>query len=381
MSNNQANSRLRALRIIFVEKTRRKRMETRARKFDFHRAWVASSVMLDAVLVLVSPLIAEEPTSQHAIRIRELRGRELQEARAASDAADQMRAAFESAYPWKPSDARSENASPASAAAQEEFAGVEAAYKEVMDKYAHTEIAAYCGLRLSGLYKYRRDTTRAVDQAKDTASQFAGTSYETNALFTVGLIYLQSLHDPRQAAEWFKKIPKPSAADIVGRDQYDEAEKLYLSAQQQIAKCELAMGRRAYADRRYERLASRYPQFRTAIEQTRTSQLRMAIERGAVFDLEAILDERIATDPLFDTRALQPAPVVVPLSNTPQLSPDHGDNETTTAAPVSLEPRPSPKTRLRWAGVGLASAGSGLSAFALFRCLYRRNAGKEHHHV
>ena len=343
-------------------------------------AWYAIVLQI-VLLVLVSPLVAQETTTSSPVRLRKLHGDEYRQARKARDRADRMRAELESRYRWLPPAIAGTDPAFASDAAQTAAAKVEAAYKEVLQKYPNTEIAAYSGIRLAGFYQYRQEHTKALDQAKDIATQFAGTAYHAKAHFEVGLMYLQGLQNPREAAEWFKKIPKPSDVDVVGPYQYNEAEKLYLSAQKQIAACELAVGTPAYAIRRYRRLAARYPQYRENIERTRRFAQEREMVRRTGLDPASVLEERIESDPLFSGDESEP---IAPVAGAHQAtqSPDAPDD---TQAPVSQQPptvpHAVPTPRAFVAGVILLCAGIVLCAFGAFSYLHRPKAGKDHTHV
>lgn len=257
------------------------------------------SVVLVLCQLLYSPLMASVGPSKdppHKENVREekyLYGKELQNAQREINQVDRMRAEFEVQYTWSPSKNSNVDSTPTSPSTRRDSEEVEQAYKNVIKKYPQTEIAAYSGLRLSGFYSYQTEHERAIEQAKEVAIQFHGTALENNANFTVGLQYLQAKNDPHEASNWFKKIRKPSDLNKVDSQHYNEAEKLYLSSQQQIAKCEFKMAKAAYARRRYERLMERYPQFKTELENFQKAESIADMERRMNLDLAAMRHEVI----------------------------------------------------------------------------------------
>ena len=138
------------------------------------------------------------------------------------------------------------------------------AYREVIDKYEGTEIAAYCQLRIDAPYKYIKDYDEARLQNQIAAIKYAGTSYEPRAYSSIGLMYLQHFHEPLMAIAWFNKIPNPNSENpglIVNELQYNKAHVYYISAQENIARCEIELGRAEDAAKRFERLSLKYPQY------------------------------------------------------------------------------------------------------------------------
>jgi len=216
------------------------------------------------------------------VTIRRLKGQELREARAARDRADRLRADYEAPRMGPFPDKHDEAA----------FAEVVAAYKEVMEKYPGTDIAAYCQLRLTGLYQFRRDYDRATELLKGLARRYAGTEHETEAYFSLGLLHLQARHDPAAALPWFAKVVAPPGAredGTVPEKNYSPAHGLYISAQQQLAKCEIRLGKPDEAARRYEALARRYPQYAKSFAHALRFQVRSALSGRTLADIRPVL--------------------------------------------------------------------------------------------
>jgi hypothetical protein len=220
------------------------------------------------------------------VTMRRLRGEERRAAREARDRADRLRADYEAVYGGPFPDKKDE----AEAAA---FAEAESAYKEVMAKYAGTDIAAYCHLRLAGLYQFRKDYGAATKVIEDLARRYAGTKHETEAYFSMGLMHLQARHDPAAAIPWFQKVVAPPGAGkdgSVAEEDYSPAHALYISAQQCIAKCEIRLGRPADASRRYEALAKRYPQYAKSFAHSHRFEVRSALSDRSLADIKPVLE-------------------------------------------------------------------------------------------
>lgn len=197
-------------------------------------------------------VLGNEAASPSEVRMRELWGEELLQARELRDKADLMLAAFKKRYQWSFKRAIDPPPAPDSPAARAEFEEVVAAYRQVIQRFPQTEIAAYANLQLSGVYQYQRDFGRAIEEIKAVADQFRGTIYETKAYFGLGLIELQGRHNPKEAIPWLKKVPPPSAApaDGIGRgNNLSEAGILHMSAQKEIARAEKMIEEAQLAER------------------------------------------------------------------------------------------------------------------------------------
>jgi hypothetical protein len=222
-----------------------------------HRAF-----LVIAVLLVNNPSTAEEDRSAgRPVPTRKLWGKEYADAVAARNRADGMRAALEGRISaarreWRKAGKR--GPLPTSDAFEAQAAEVARAYQDVIDRYPHTEIAAYCALRLSGHYKFQQQHDKARELTEQTAIDFAGTSQGNKAVFSAGLFHLQTRHDPAEAIKWFCRIPKPAKP---AGGPYDEDDKLYLSAQEHLVKCELALRQDAQAKQRIDDLKQAYPQY------------------------------------------------------------------------------------------------------------------------
>lgn len=248
-------------------------------------------IIVDTSLIASIQNSKETSTKNDKGKVLNLHGEELGNAWKEIDQADLMRAEFEEKYVWTQPN---QDLTPISASAREEFGKIEQAYINGIKKYPKTEIALYSGLRLSGLYCYRREYDRAIEQTKEVASQFSGTDLEHTANFDVGLYYLQAKNDPDEATKWFKKIPKPSNLEKVDSENYNGNEALYLSAQQSIAKCELQMNKHAEAKQRYEKLVERYPQYKKELAQHLKTDSISNVERLLNININSIEDKIIS---------------------------------------------------------------------------------------
>ena len=139
--------------------------------------------------------------------VRELPDAERQAAVAARDAADLLRADYE-----KPDRLARAKGARAAGVDDAAFAGVVRAYRRAIDQFPGSEVECYCRLRLAGTYQYRGQFELALDEAKQAAERFTGTGPGLEATQAVALTYLQALHDPVQAADWFEKLQAAAAA-------------------------------------------------------------------------------------------------------------------------------------------------------------------------
>ena len=370
--------------------------------FNLKLSQAAYLVTLVIVLcqLLYSPLIvsAEENTGdtykKNMGEVNYLYGKELENAQREINQTDKKRAEFERQYIWTSSKDGDVDSTPTSLSARREFEEIEQAYKNVIKKYPQTEIAAYSGLRLSGFYNYRNEHLRAIEQAKEVAIQFRGTALENNANFTVALLYLQAKNDPYEASNWFKKIPKPSNLNKVDSQNYNEAEKLYLSSQQQMAKCEFQMTKTAYSKRRYERLTERYPQFKTELENNQRTESIADIEHQMGFDVIAIRDEVIHPGPVFAEEVSTGVPVGQIPTKVKLVAKDQGTNsgllkpqdhsKIKEVAKVKNSNILQAKLPICYLWLGLLSlvVGIFLSLFGILKYfVYRLRAGKEKNYV
>jgi hypothetical protein len=203
---------------------------------------------------------------------KKLWGKKRSEAVAARNRADLMRADYEKGVSATRK-TTGQGGAPGQRPIDPEAAKVVRAYQEVIDQYPHTEIAAYCAFRLSGLYQFLRHFDKAAELTERVANEFAGTLEGKRAALEMGLIQADGLHDPAEAAKWFSRIPKP--ATPTGADD----DTLFLSAQEGLVKCELALGKGAQAKERVDSLRQEFPKY--ADEISRFYQFEVDSRKGA----------------------------------------------------------------------------------------------------
>jgi tetratricopeptide (TPR) repeat protein len=216
-------------------------------------------LVIAALLVNCPSRGGENQSPGRPVPTKKLWGTQYSEASSAGSRADLLRAELEK----RMSAARSEQGgkkapSPSAGQFDAEAAEVARAYQEVIDRYPHTEIAADCALRLSGLYQFLGKFDEAAELSAKTASEFAGTPEGLRAIFNTGLIHAQARHDPAEAAKWFARIPRPTKP---AGAPYDFDDKLYLSAQEQLTKCELRLGDDRQAKQRMDELKQVFPEY------------------------------------------------------------------------------------------------------------------------
>ncbi len=157
------------------------------------------------------------------------RRRALNKALDARNQADLSRAAYESAN----------KAGKPSAKAKDAFEQVVAAYEKAIDRPLASpeviEVVAYCHLRLAGAYQYAQEFDKAVDQSKKAVHASAGTAKEIDATYAVGLIYLQAIHDPKEAMTWMKRTQDLTQTIVL--DPAEQA-KWFAATAEAIQRCE-----------------------------------------------------------------------------------------------------------------------------------------------
>jgi len=271
--------------------------------------------------------------------IRNLYGEELQKARQARDNADRLFAEYKRLYPSYGEDLEEEHQArdsadklsaeykqPVSRSPQEarDFDEVVLAYEQVIEKFGGTAIAAYCQLRLCEPHKYRGQFVKAIKQAQAVADRFPGTPYEVRAHFVMGNIHLEGFNDAKGAIPYFEKIAKPrtnSTDDVVRQEEYNQNHKMYLSAQKQIAKCEIRLGNNQAAKEIYDHLAQRYPQFKQHFEDVQKFELDSYLQGSFGIDLEKISDDMI-----------QSIPTILETSQPPQTLPKDSTESTSSSS-------------------------------------------------
>jgi len=195
------------------------------------------------------------------VPLRELRGKDYDVAREARDRGDLLRSELERLLSGPPA----ERPPISQEKIDTKSAEIVQAFLEVMDRYPHTEIAAYCATRLSGHYMFHGKMDKALELLEQTAKEYSGTHVENEVIFEIGLTHLQSRHDPAEAIKWLSRILKPvkSAGAEYGMD-----DVLYLSAQQQLIKCELQLRQDGESEDRVTKLKNTYPQYAEEIERS-----------------------------------------------------------------------------------------------------------------
>ncbi len=231
-----------------------------------------------------------------------LYGKELDEARKARDAADIMLQKYRDLYRISPRDYPGKRPSelanmPLSQQQIKDYQEVISAFKEIVNKYEGTEVAAYCQLRLTVPYQCLRQHQEAILQAQIAAKKFAGTSYEAKAYSRIGDIYLQNLKDLNKAIEWYNKIPQPKIKKIEGRSpqavEYREAEMQYTSAQLKIADCKIRLGKAQEAIQIFDNLSQQYPEQKNTFEHDKKMQLDIDLRQRFGIDKEKQLNSII----------------------------------------------------------------------------------------
>jgi tetratricopeptide (TPR) repeat protein len=229
------------------------------------RAFVAGA----ALLLMVggsAPLLAEdatEPTNIVYIRpMDELWGKTLLDARAKRDKTDLLLAAFTDRYRW--SSARrvdSQYVAPDSPEAAAEHAAVIEAFRDAIAAYPHTEVAAYCSLRLAGAYQYVRQYAKAEATLEQMIEEYATTEYEDKARATLGLMELQGLKNPVASFRHLSEIlpSEPPATPEPPHGGMSASQMSYYSAQVQLLRIDTELDEHLRAEARAARLVRMFP--------------------------------------------------------------------------------------------------------------------------
>jgi len=136
------------------------------------------------------------------------------------------------------------------------WARVILAYKDAIEKFPVTEIAAYCRVRLSGFYQYTNDYDRKIRELAEVGRIFEGTNHQAKVYIEIGLTYLQGHHNPAKAIPWFQAVPEILTLAL-SDDAATDDEKAKLAAErlkwstvlsQQLQRCREELASRAEAD-------------------------------------------------------------------------------------------------------------------------------------
>jgi tetratricopeptide (TPR) repeat protein len=155
----------------------------------------------------------EQSTRQTPKNDLDMDRQRLIDAERARDNADLLRASYES----------TNKAGPIPKESKEKFERLIAAYAEAIDRPIPTQeiaqVVLYSHLRLIGAYQYTQQFAKALAQAKKAAKEFAGAPQELEAVYNLGLIHLQALHDPKSALESFQRAHDLAATTIHDPDE------------------------------------------------------------------------------------------------------------------------------------------------------------------
>jgi tetratricopeptide (TPR) repeat protein len=260
---------------------------------------IITNAFLCFFLLPCNAITGEQSNSSRSIykTFRSLSQEQLQEASDARDTADLMLSDYRKIYTIMPSKESGKRPSTITYVQSEQeirdYNKVISTYREIIDKYEGTEIAAYCQIRICATYEHLGQYQEAIRQAEITSQKYSGTSYEPMAYLYIGNLYLQSIKDPNTAIKWFEKIPKPDNENLDGtvpREKYDEANMNYVSAQNKIATCEIKLGKAQDAIKRYEELSQRYPQYKDVFERHKKTELNINMEERLGINYEHTLD-------------------------------------------------------------------------------------------
>jgi hypothetical protein len=177
-------------------------------------------------------------------KIQPLTGQNHVAANQARNKADLLQAEYSSEYrPGPPKDIKA-------------WAKVILEYKDAIEKFPVTEVAAYCRVRLSGFYQYTNDNDRKIRELAQVGRIFEGTNHQAKVYIEIGLTYLQGHHNPAKAVPWFEAVPDilklPSPEEAATDDEKEHAAALQLKwktvVSQNLVRCKEELASRAEAD-------------------------------------------------------------------------------------------------------------------------------------
>ncbi len=228
-------------------------------------------------VLLVGDVVLAEPEAVPPRPLQKLNYQDRLAAGKARDNADLMRADMERrmqalgllrAGAMQRHKAEGKPPSPEVVEIESKATDVAKAYQEVIDTYPQTEIAAYCAMRLSGLHGVLGDHDKAIELLKQTAEEFAGTEQADKLAFEIGLMYAQAKHDHEKASVWFARVPMPTNAGNPREIKY------YLSAQQQLVKCELNLNLDQQANERVDAFKTAFPKLAAEMDRFHTFEVQ-----------------------------------------------------------------------------------------------------------
>lgn len=71
---------------------------------------------------------------------------------------------------------------------------------------AETELCAKAQYYIGGFYYSKKEYNKAIEAYKDVARWFPEAPYAADAQFEIGQLYLNTMNDPAQAVEYYKKV-------------------------------------------------------------------------------------------------------------------------------------------------------------------------------
>ncbi len=255
--------------------------------------------------ITISALSSEENEDSQKIKeLRPLSEEELKKAQEEIAVVDTMMDEFRKSH--RPSSSKLKGKTrkeilnaPLSKEEESDYRKAISAYKEIIEKYEGTEIELSTQFKLSAAYIQIRRYNDAINQLEHLIEKYPGSSYETETYLNIGCIYLQGLADLKEAIKWFEKIPKPNGKSDLGIPiEYDPVHKKYISAQQNIAKCEIKLGKHDDAQERYRQLVQEYPKLSDSLNWQLNFELQSNLEANFNTNNDRVM--KLALDSIYE---------------------------------------------------------------------------------
>ena len=177
-----------------------------------------------------------------------------------------------------------------------------AAYREVVTRFAGSEIAAYCHRSLVGLFVRRGHLRDACELALEMSREFAGTKYRTQAYLAVAGTHADGFKDALGASRWLRRVGPPPGTDLeeaVASEAFDGDHGDYLTAQLKLIECEAHLGALTEAEARWQRMRRKYPHLQEYVDKAWGVRLRNADAPTLSGQFMRMVDDRIREDACF----------------------------------------------------------------------------------